>query len=197
MVKKVNIRASVPIKDFKPPIYGTCNGIEMSTGDILKCLCKHAIVEEVLPDGSTVRLDMKNYYTDNAPKTVKVPAASEVQVVETSVPDEVHNELVDEPNLTVECETAAADVSYEADAVEDYVPEEDTTAETAVVNDTVFVEEYAHVEDTAETVVAADESTTNKEVTENAETATVITNTAVNKTTTYNNNNSGKKKKKH
>lgn len=65
MTKRVNINAKVAIRDVKPPIYGTLNNVVMSTGNILKCLCKRAIVDEILPDGSTVRLTMKNYYTDN------------------------------------------------------------------------------------------------------------------------------------
>lgn len=65
MTKRVNINAPVAIRNITPPIYGTCNNIVMSTGDILKCLCKRAKMEEILPDGSTVVLTMKNYYTDN------------------------------------------------------------------------------------------------------------------------------------
>lgn len=176
MIKKVNIKASVPIKDFRPPIYGTCNGIDMTTGEILKCLCKRAIVDEVLPDGSTIRLDMKNYYTDNTPKTTKVPAADKVQVVETSVPVEVHNEApVVELEQVVECETTTA-TTNEADAVEEYVPEEDTTAEVAVV---------------------AGEADAVEEVTKDAESTIATANPSANKTTTYNNNNGGKKKKKY
>lgn len=65
MTKRVNINAPVAIRTITPPIYGRVSNIVMSTGDILKCLCKRAVVDEILPDGSTVRLTMKNYYTDN------------------------------------------------------------------------------------------------------------------------------------
>ena len=186
MIKKVNIRASVPIKDFRPPIYGTCNGIEMTTGDILKCLCKRAIVDEVLPDGSTIRLDLKNYYTDNTHKTTtEVPAADKVQVVETSVPVEVHDEApVVELEPVVECETATTDVIEAADAVnavEEPVTEEENATETTITE----------AEDADEEVVAEVEDAT-EEVVEEAEPKT---DTTANKPTTY--NNGGKKKKKH
>ena len=203
MIKKVNIRASVPIKDFRPPIYGTCNGIEMTTGEILKCLCKRAIVDEVLPDGSTIRLDLKNYYTDNTPKTTtEVPAADKVQVVETSVPVDVHDEApVVELEPVVECETATTDAIEAADAVvevETTPVEEDVTDAVNAVEEPVTEEENAtettitEVEDAAEEVVAEAEDAA-EEVVEEAETKA---DTVANKPTTYNNN-GGKKKKKH
>ena len=68
MTKIVNINARFPIKSITPPIYGTLTNVEMSTSNILKCLMRHAIIEEVLPDGSTIPLNYKNYYTDNYKK---------------------------------------------------------------------------------------------------------------------------------
>lgn len=65
MTKRVNIRANVAVRNVNPPIHGTCNDVIMTTGDILKCLCKRAHVEEILPNGTTVTLNMKNYFTDN------------------------------------------------------------------------------------------------------------------------------------
>ena len=65
ITKRVNIKAPVAVRNITPPIYGTCNNIIMTSGDILKCLCKRAQVEEILPDGSIVKITMKNYYTDN------------------------------------------------------------------------------------------------------------------------------------
>ena len=65
MTKRVNVRATVAVRNTNPPIYGTYKNIIMTTGDILKCLTKRATVDEILPDGSTIRLNYKNYYTDN------------------------------------------------------------------------------------------------------------------------------------
>ena len=75
--KRVNVTTVVAVRTTNPPICGTLKNIEMTTGDILKCLCKRAFVEEILPDGSTVRLNMKNYYTDNTPV---VAAAAPISV---------------------------------------------------------------------------------------------------------------------
>ena len=91
--KIVNIKADVPIRDFKPPIHGTCNRITMTTGQILRCLCKRAVIDEVLPDGTTVRLNMSNYHLDNTRlmNNNAVPAIHteevEKQVVETKPVD--------------------------------------------------------------------------------------------------------------
>ena len=43
--KRVNIVAHVAIRNITPPIYGTLKDVVMTTGDILKCLCKRAKVE--------------------------------------------------------------------------------------------------------------------------------------------------------
>ena len=74
--KIVNIKATIPIRDTTPPIYGVKTNVKMTHSDILKCLCRRAIVEEVLPDGSTVRLTTKNF-RDDFSSTVK-PAKKEV-----------------------------------------------------------------------------------------------------------------------
>ena len=65
ITKRVNIDAPVAVKTIEPPIFGTRKNVIMRSSDILKCLCKRAIVDEILPDGRTVRLNMTNYYTDN------------------------------------------------------------------------------------------------------------------------------------
>jgi len=65
MTKKVNIQTTVAIRNINPPICGRYTGVIMSTSDILKCLCRRAQVDEVLPDGRLVRLNMSNYYLDN------------------------------------------------------------------------------------------------------------------------------------
>lgn len=65
MTKRVNVVTRVAVRNITPPISGSYKNIVMSTSDILKLLSKRASVEEILPDGSTVKLTMKNYYLDN------------------------------------------------------------------------------------------------------------------------------------
>lgn len=83
MAKKVKIVARIPIRTVNPPIHGTIT-TSMTTSDILKCILARATVYEYLSDGSLLKLDMKNYATENkpAPKVVKKP---EKKTLESSV----------------------------------------------------------------------------------------------------------------
>ena len=65
MVKLVNITSKVAIRTVTPKICGTHKNILMSTGDIMRCICMRAHVEEVLPDGTTVVLNSANYNKNN------------------------------------------------------------------------------------------------------------------------------------
>lgn len=72
MVKKVNVIAQIPIRTVYPPIYGSYSGIMMSPSVIFKCILHKAIVEEILSDGSTIRLNATNYNTVNDPSDERV-----------------------------------------------------------------------------------------------------------------------------
>ena len=181
MTKRVNINAKVPVRDIKPPIYGTLNNIVMSTGNILKCLCKRAIVDEILPDGSTVRLTMKNYYTDNgagltaAPNPTKKKAAAKTAksvkvhkpepIVENSKGEElkpVEESTVVEPEPIVENSKGE-----ELKAVEEStVVEPEQTAEK-VIESVNVVEEPVVVEENAEVAVTESEENIKEENVDN------------------------------
>lgn len=166
MTKYVRVRTQVAVRNVNPPICGTYEGI-MTTGDILKCICKRAIVHEILPDGKTVRLNMSNYYIDNGaglnaevhhpvekkvvenPSRFKVPDVPKTSVVETKTDDNANSN--DSVNV--------ADLNMPAtEEVVNAVPENDT-----VVNEAAPVSE-------SETVEAADTSNTEEsvETTENS-----------------------------
>ena len=162
MTKRVNVKAPVAIRNITPPIYGTCKDIVMTTGDILKCICKRAIVEEILPDGSTIRLNMSNYYTDNGaglvakkpevkkvptqnPVHIKVPVAPKEQVVETKTEKPKEAEVAEtvapvQEEVIENAEAPAEEVVLEADvaskttqSVNDVVTEADAPV-TAIEN---------------------------------------------------------------
>lgn len=61
MVKKVNVYPIIPIYALRTPITSTVLHAELSVGDILTCIYARAQVDEVLPNGEVVRLDLKNY----------------------------------------------------------------------------------------------------------------------------------------
>lgn len=161
MIKTVNINARIPVKTITPPIQGYHAGIKMSSGDILKCLTRRAIVDEVLDDGTTVRLNMRNYFTDNNKKhveTVEKTKTVEQNVVETmaesiEVKPVVSEEVEKQDNTVVEvsCDTeentmisesidesTSNDVEPNTDEVK--TEDETTTTDTAVTNDNITVE---------------------------------------------------------
>ena len=188
MTKKVNINAPVAIRNITPPIYGTCNNIIMSTGDILKCLCKRAVVDEILPDGSTIRLTMKNYYLDNG-------AGLDAKKSESAISKETEKGNY-EPNndIAVEVEETRSEIVASADVVsEDYTEyvtdpaimkiEEVTESTNSIEsNDTVFVSGLTIVDDTS---IDTDSVTTS---------ATTEDNKEIKKTTSKKKTNSSKKK---
>lgn len=59
--KIVNIYPSIPIIGINPPIRSVVKRVTKSISEIRTCLMARAIVEEVLPDGKTVRLNIGNY----------------------------------------------------------------------------------------------------------------------------------------
>lgn len=65
MTKRVNVTTTIPVRTITPPLNGTYKDIIMSTGDILKCISRRAIVDEILPNGMAIRLTIGNYYKDN------------------------------------------------------------------------------------------------------------------------------------
>lgn len=154
MTKRVNVRTTVAVRNINPPIYGTCNNIIMTTGDILKCLCRRAQVEEILPDGSIVKLNMSNYFTDNGAglsasaaekkpvKAVEQPIVEETPVEESAVEDVINEEEVVED--TVVEETPVEETVAEKETIEEVEPEVAITDEIPVedvVNEEEVVEE--------------------------------------------------------
>lgn len=128
MTKRVNIDAPTAIRALNPPLLGKANNIIMSTGDILKCLCKRAKVYEVLPDGTTIRLNMANYYLDNSAQATRIPAPpvqeqpatiqSEMVVSEPEDVGEEETPVEEEPVGTDEPETEESSAT-EAEAAEE------------------------------------------------------------------------------
>lgn len=173
MTKLVNIKAPIAIRTITPPIYGTCNNVIMTTGDILKCICKRAIVEEILPDGSTIRLNTRNYYTDNGagldaknrPRPAiedKKPSIDEtslvkeptLEVVDTVIDDKVPEAPYEEEAQVVETTKTEENVIK----VEDDLLEEDNTSDS---DDEVVIEDYSDTSsDDAEDIAEEAESST-------------------------------------
>lgn len=113
MTKIVNINARFPVKSIVPPIYGTLKNVEMSTSNILKCLIRHAIIEEVLPDGTIIPIDYKNYYTDNSKghEVVKEKVVENIAPVESSINQEDNTEGIEDDEVYEETDDSEEETS--------------------------------------------------------------------------------------
>lgn len=94
MRKRVNVEPTLgPIYTLRVPITGKIVNHEMSVGDILNCIYARAKVDEVLPSGELVRLNLTNYNKDN---TIKKEVKDEqTTVTEIKVP--VEESITPEP----------------------------------------------------------------------------------------------------
>ncbi|MCM1236083.1 MAG: hypothetical protein NC489_38855 [Ruminococcus flavefaciens] len=137
MSKRVNIRTTVAVRTTNPPICGTKKNTIMSTSDILKCLCRRAVVEEILPNGSTIRLNMSNYNRDNgagldAYHPVKVEEPVQAPAVNNPEPVKAPEIKEEEVNANV---TSMADL-FQPEPTEEPVVEEPTPVEESAIDET-------------------------------------------------------------
>ena len=115
-VKTVNINATIPIVNVTPPLYGYREGIKMTISDILKCLMRRAIIHEVMPDGTTIRLDLKNFRNDNR---AAMKAEKKEEIVEEEpkteevTPQELSQNTEDKPVVFVTGMSLEGDVPVE------------------------------------------------------------------------------------
>ena len=128
MMKKVNVLVNRPIYTVKPAIIRNAMGVYLSTEDIKRCLWGKAFVEEVLPTGELIPLDLRNFdkvhYVDVAKESDKVA----INVVEPKVEEEkvvVKEEVVvEEPK-----EGQVEDIDIEDIPVEEFESELNKTYE--------------------------------------------------------------------
>lgn len=127
-IKTVNVNATIPIRDITPPMRGVYTNIKMTISDILKCLCRRAIVEEVLADGTTVRLTMKNFRDDNSHLMKNPEKAVELVPTCPKYPDGCIDHC---DHYCAELDNASDDDKEEPaedGSLEDFVAQEDTRA---------------------------------------------------------------------
>jgi hypothetical protein len=105
MYKKVNIYPSTPIIGVNPPIRSAVRHVTKSIKDIRTCIMSRAKVEEILPDGSIIRLGLNNYDKENyvlpesvVDATVDNTNESETVTTNETVTDDAGNEA-DEINV--------------------------------------------------------------------------------------------------
>lgn len=156
MTKKVNINAPIAVRTVTPPIYGTVKGIFMTTGDILKCLCKRARIEEILPNGNLVNLTMKNYFTDNG---AGLDAEATYAALEKKSANPINNGLsfannaADANNVESDDELDVTETEPDAAEQENFEVEPDATEQEVLTDDTAKTDaEYVEAQPVEEVV---------------------------------------------
>lgn len=159
-VKTVNINATIPIVNVTPPLYGYREGIKMTISDILKCLMRRAIIHEVMPDGTTIRLDLKNFRDDNR-AAMKVEKKEEIvdeePKTEEAAPQELSQNTEEQPAVFVTGMSLEGDVS-----VEDQPAVLTTTASTSDEEVVIEAEHSEPVKVEEATTVTTTKSTSKK-----------------------------------
>ena len=137
MTKRVNIRTTVPVRTITPPLSGSKKNTIMSCSDILKCLCRRAIIDEILPDGHTVRLTMDNYCKDNGAGLdayhPKKAAAQTKETISNPQPTVTQEESKVNANIVMK-----SDLENDTEDISDKKPEENPIEQDSIVenNDT-------------------------------------------------------------
>ena len=144
--KKVNIYPSTPIVSVTPPIRTTVKGATKKIETIRKCIIARAKVEEILPTGDTVILDLSNYDKDNRfnteskmdiPETPADPIVPDATVVEEPVKEEPvkEEETVVEEAPVVETPADDTEETVEEDAEDEEVEAPDVDEINAALDD--------------------------------------------------------------
>lgn len=146
--KKVNIYPSTPIVSVTPPIRTTVKGATKKIETIRKCIIARAKVEEVLPTGDTVILDLSNYDKDNRFNT-----ESKMDIPETPADPIVPDAPVEAANNDEKCvvESVLQEFGVENKNKRTYVAK-DLTLEGAPLDETPAEDTEAEAADTEETV---------------------------------------------
>jgi hypothetical protein len=158
MTKLVNIYPSVPVISTNPPIRSIIRNVKKPVEQIRACIMARATVEEILNDGSIIRLDLTNYDKDNQPKTIKAPeptkvveikaaesvkAESKVEIKEPTkeepVVEEPKQEAVEEESAEIEEMEVLEDTSTDdaAESSEKPVEEQKTEITADELNETI------------------------------------------------------------
>lgn len=100
--KRVNVKVQngPGVYSINPPIVRNAMNIELSVGDIQRCIWCKAIVEEILKDGSVIRLNLNNFDKNNDYSEEVIKQLDETQKIsnfnnepEVVIEDEVPNKI--------------------------------------------------------------------------------------------------------
>lgn len=148
--KKVNIYPRSPITAVNPPIRVPQLNVTKSIQDIRKCVIHGAKVEEVLPNGTVILLNLTNYDLDNS-SDVKLDDSKPLPKIDFSSAKEAGSKVEDSKRNDVKVSTNDEHVNSPAPVVEHEAPidvsiSKDEQANITAIRDAVAIEDTTSVE---------------------------------------------------
>lgn len=108
MKKKINVYAKMPFVYGNGIIRGNMNNIILDIEGIRRLILAKAIVDEVLPNGELLRLDLTNYNLNNDPaEKARIEAAKAARIEAERKAKEEAERIAKEEAIKAEAEKAA------------------------------------------------------------------------------------------
>lgn len=138
MDKKVNIYPRKPITNVVPPIRCVCYNVTKPIGIIETCLLNGATVEEILPSGEIIELNLSNYDKDNSIPVVEKEDIDIVNVSSLEINTMPTEEIVEQTAIENTSETLDAQEEITEDSIQEEISE-NNTEESTVQDDQINI----------------------------------------------------------
>ena len=130
MDKKVNIYPRKPITNVVPPIRCVCYNVTKPIGIIETCLLNGASVEEILPSGEIIELNLSNYDKDNSIPVVEKEDIDIVNVSSLEINTMPTEEIVEQTAIENTSETLDPQEEITENNIQEEISENNTEEST-------------------------------------------------------------------
>jgi len=138
MDKKVNIYPRKPITNVVPPIRCVCYNVTKPIGIIEICLLNGATVEEILPSGEIIELNLSNYDKDNSIPVVEKEDIDIVNVSSLEINTMPTEEIVEQTAIENTSETLDPQEEITENNIQEEISE-NNTEESTVQDDQINI----------------------------------------------------------
>lgn len=142
MDKKVNIYPRKPITNVVPPIRCVCYNVTKPIGIIETCLLNGASVEEILPSGEIIELNLSNYDKDNSIPVVEKEDINIINVSSLEINTIPEQEIAEEIAEQTAIENTSETLDPQEEITENNIQEEiseNNTEESTVQDDQINI----------------------------------------------------------
>lgn len=138
MDKKVNIYPRKPITNVVPPIRCVCYNVTKPIGIIEICLLNDATVEEILPSGEIIELNLSNYDKDNSIPVVEKEDIDIINVSSLEINTMPTEEIVEQTAIENTSETLDPQEEITENNIQEEISE-NNTEESTVQDDQINI----------------------------------------------------------